>query len=228
MLFRLVRPVAVGLFVLAAACVLGCAGEESSDSAAPEAEATPGATGLPSTTPPPGALGAAPGAPGPGATLRDEYMAVQQRLNSLQQQAMQDTVLQQEYAALEATVEAQMKAADPKLEERRARMMELQGEMAAAQQAGEEEKLQELLEEGTSLQNLLRQTQEQTMALEDVQAAMTGFRDKVLAQMAKIDPEAPALVERANAIGEQLAAAGPPAPGAAPPAGAATPGATGE
>ena len=143
---------------------------------------------------------------------------------------MQDSVLQQQYAALEAMVEGQMKAMDPELDEHRARLMELQGEMAAAQQAGEDTKLQQLLEEGTSLQGLLRQTQETTMGQDDVQAAMTEFRDKVLAEMEKIDPEAPALVERANAIGEQLsAAAGPPAPGAVgPPAGTADPGSAGE
>jgi hypothetical protein len=96
--------------------------------------------------------------------------------------------------------------------------MELQGEMAAAQQAGEEQKMQELLQEGTTLQGLLRETQEQTMAQENVQKEMTGFRDKVLAQMEEIDPEAPELVERANALGEQLTAAAGPAPGAVPPA----------
>jgi len=219
MSFRFPRPLAAGLTALAAASVLGCAGENT-----PESQVPPADPGLPATSPAP--------FPGSGDDLRSEYAAVQQRLNGLQQQAMQDTVIQKQYAELEAMVETQMKAADPELEQRRTRLMELQGEMGAAQQAGEDDKLQALLEEGTAIQGLLRQTQQETMALEEVEAKMTAFREAILARMAEIDPEAPKLVDRANELGEQLtaaaAAAGPPAPGGAPSTGSAPPETSGE
>jgi hypothetical protein len=202
----------VGLTVFAAVQLLGCAGEDAS-----QTESQAPAPGLPSTSPAP-----LPGpGGGPGGDIRTEYAALQQRLNGLQQQAMQDSVLQAEYATLETIVEAHMAAADPKLAERRDRMVQLQQEMGAAQQAGEEEKMQGLLEEGTALQEMLRQVQQETMAREDVQEKMTAFRDHVLEKMTEIDPEASKLVDRANEIGEQLSAAGPPAPGGAAPGGPA-------
>lgn len=222
MSFRSLRPAAAGLIALAALTFLGCAGEKS-----PDTEATSAETGLPATTPAP--------LPSPGGDPRAEYDALQQRLNSLQQQAMADTTIQQAYAALEAMVEGKMAVADPELAEHRDRLTELQGEMGAAQQAGEETKLRELLEEGTALQGILRQTQQETMAREDVQAAMMEFREKILAKMTVIDPEAPKLVERANALGAQLSAAamgmpgGPAAGGdAAAPGDTTAPGDTGE
>jgi hypothetical protein len=207
MSFRSLRPAAVGLLAVAAIALSGCGGEKSSESGAPPSEAPPSdaGAGFPATTPPP--------IPAPGGDPRAEFAAIQQHLNGLQQQAMQDSVIQSEYAALEAMVEGKMAVADPELAEHRGRLASLQGEMGAAQQAGEDDKLRELLEEGTALQGLLRQVQQDTMAREDVQAAMVAFRDKVLAKMTAIDPEAPKLVERADSLRAQLTAAPMGVPG---------------
>lgn len=207
-MFRSFRPAAACLAALAAASLLGCNQKDASQGDASSAVAE---SGLPSTAGAP--------LPIPSDDPRAEFNALQQRLNGLQQQAMQDTVLQAAYAELDSMIEEKMAAADPQLTEHRARLQAIQGEMAAAQQAGEEEKFNTLLAEGTAIQGQLRQVQETTMAHEDVVAGMESFRTRIMAKMTEIDSTAPAMVERAEAISAQARAAmeGPPAaPGTEP------------
>jgi hypothetical protein len=138
--------------------------------------------------------------------LQQEFMSLQQRLGGIQQQAMQDTTLQREYAALDAFIEQGMAASDPQLAQERNRLGAIRGEMSAAQQAGDEAKFQALMQEGTTLQGRLQKLQQDTMQREDVQQKMAALRDRMIARMAAIDPQTQALVQRADAIGAQLAA----------------------
>lgn len=194
---RTIRPAAVFLGVLAVVLVLGC-----NEEAAQKTQETAG--GMPATG----------GAPAPGGmtqatatdSLRAEYMNLQQQLNQLQQQAMQDSVLQKEYADLQEFVDEKMKAEDPKLQEHRDRLGAIQQEITAAQQAQDDEKFQALLQEGTALQDQLRTLQTDTMALEEVKSRMDAFREKFLAKMTELNPKAQEMVDRANEISEKLSA----------------------
>ncbi|MGQ0720453.1 MAG: hypothetical protein ACT4PE_02640 [Candidatus Eiseniibacteriota bacterium] len=145
--------------------------------------------------------------------LQQEFMSLQQRLGGIQQQAMQDTTLQREYAALDAVIEQGMTASEPQLAQHRSRLDAIRDEMSAAQQAGDEAKFQALLQEGTTLQGRLQKVQQDTMQRADVQEKMGALRDRMIAKMAVIDPQTPALVQRADAIGAQLAAGSGPPPG---------------
>jgi hypothetical protein len=144
--------------------------------------------------------------------LQQEFMSLQQRLGGIQQQAMQDTTLQRDYAALDAMIEQGMTAAEPQLVQHRSRLDAIRGEMSAAQQAGDEPKFQALLQEGTALQGRLQKVQQDTMQREDVQQKMNALRDRMVARMTQIDPQTPALVQRVDAIGEQLRAGAGAAP----------------
>lgn len=206
-MFRQFRPAAVGLVTLAAASLPACSGDDSQ----PVQDTAGG-----------GAPSPALGTPLPTSpdSLRAEFMGLQQRLNGIQQQALQDSVLQDGYAKIQTMVEEAMATADPQLTEHRDRLGAIQQELDAAQQAGQSDKLQPLIEEGTSIQNRLRQVQQEALALEEVKTKMDAFRETVVARMAEIDPEAPAIMDRANAIAEQLNARAI-APGTAEPGGPA-------
>lgn len=171
--------------------------------------------------PPQDAPSALPGAPGqePPDPLQAEYATLSQRLSSIQQQAMADSSLQKEYAALEAFVEGAMMATDPELPAHRERMGSLQAELSSAQQAEDQEKMQELVQEGTALQVKLQQVQATTMQQEDVATRMAAFREHMIARMSAIDAETPTMIARSDEIAAQLRG---PAPGAAAGAGTGT------
>lgn len=196
-------PAAALLGVLFAALAVGC--NQESTQGKEGAPGTGAGAGMPSTLP--GPMTATD-------SLRTEYTNLQRQLNGLQQQVMQDSTLQADYDALKTFVDAKMAAADPQFEAHRDRLGALPQEMAAAKDAGDNDKLQALITEGNELQAQLQKLQQETMALEEVKAKMDAFRDEMLAKMTKIDPKAKDMIDRANAISEQLqaqAAAPPPA-----------------
>jgi len=192
---RHLRSVAVrfGALVILAA-LSGCS---SKDAAPPEGSdasppaATPGGDGAPATL---------------ADSLRAEYQTIQQRLNGLQQRALQDSVLQADYAALESLIEKGMGNADPQLGEHRDRLGAIQQEMGMAQQEGDQEKFRTLLDEGNTIQSGLMKVQQETLEREDVKTAMDAFRERLVDRMKELDPEAAALMDRANGIAEQLRA----------------------
>lgn len=164
-----------------------------------------------SDMPPPAAV-----IPGTPAELRAEYAALQQGLSRLQQQALQDSAVAKQLAALEEEVNRRMTAADPTVPGKIDRLDHIQAEVNAAQAAGDSEKIQALVQEGTNLQLELRQLRGQTLADEEMEPRMEAVRTAVLAKMTELDPDAQKNMDRANAISAQLRAdappGGPPAP----------------
>jgi hypothetical protein len=210
---RFFRPAGAGLLALVVAFAPGCSGNTSRDAGetagSAGADAAPPATSGPAL--PPSASSPSSSSP---MDLRTEYTNLQQRLNGLQQKAMQDSVLKGQYDALEKTLETRMAAADPQLSAHRDRLAAIQQEMTAAKQAGQDDKFQSLLKEGTTIQNGLRQVREDAMTVEEVKTSMSAFRDSILAHMTALDPEVPTMVKRANDIAAQLRSGTAPPPGA--------------
>lgn len=191
-------------FRIALACLaattltVGCSG--SDDGSADGASSDPAGGAM--QTPPPGNPPAmAPGgATNPQAELMAEYQQIQQRLSALEQQAMADSSLMQQFTALEADIQAAMATIDPEFEAKQEKLSELRQSMQAAQQSGDQAAMQAIAQEGQALEQGLQQLQASVLAQEEIAAKVTAFRDGVQSRMAEIDPEAPELIERAHDI----------------------------
>lgn len=192
-------PIALIAAVLVAAGMMACA------------EETPPSDSAPGT----GAGAAAPGTAMPSlpsdqsvSALQSEYIGIQNRLGPLQQKAMQDSVLQKEFLELQEATEDAMLALDPQIPQHRALLDSLQGELQTANQAGDQETVQAILQQGNALQAKLEQTRSQAMQQDSVFTKMTAFQDRVVERMTELDPEAPALIDRATAIASQIRGSG--------------------
>jgi len=142
--------------------------------------------------------------------LQNELRTLQTRLNDLRQRVLTDSTTAAEFQQLEAAITAAVNRLDPGASAARARLAELNGELAAAEAAGDQTKMQELLQEGMNLQTTLRSTQNRALSEPELGAQMQTFQDKVVAEMTKLDPETPAMLARATEITEIFQSASPP------------------
>lgn len=122
-----------------------------------------------------------------------EIQQIQQRLEPIQQEALQDEELAAQLASLQTRVTAAMQEESG---EALARMESLQEEMAVAQEAGDEERMQALMMEGQSLQQELQAAQAEVMARPEISEPVEEFEAAQRARMIEIDPEAEELLER--------------------------------
>ena len=210
--------IAIGIALLVALTLSHGACSNSGDGAQETGEAAYPPSG---TTPPP--QGSQPPAGFPSQdmdgrnALMTEFQTIQQQLGQLQQQALTDAKLQENYATLQGHIEDAMLAADPNYAEKENRLEALRQEMAVAQQSGDQEAMQKVSEEGMALQGQLQQLQSNVVQDEKIAGEMEEFRLGVDAKMKVLDPEAPKLIERVNEIATILQ--GGPVAGEAPPSG---------
>lgn len=174
----------------------------------------------PDAAPPQGAPGQ-PALPDSVQEMIQEYQELQNRLGSIQEQAIeQNEELQEERDQLQETVEDAMREARPGVDEDLERMEELQEEMTAAQEAQDREAMMQLSSEAQQLRMDLQEAQSQALENPDVQDEIEAFQDHLMEEMAQVDSETEDLVARLDTLTEQLQEiqqAGPGgAPGAAP------------
>lgn len=136
--------------------------------------------------------------------LTSELQQVNRQLAGIQQRAMQDPELQQEQADTEETVIAAMTELDPEAQEKIDRIEELQGEVRAAQEEGDQQEIGSLLQEQRQLQQSLQQTQARAMRQEDVAASIESFRESLVAAMMEVDPQTEELLERQEELQAEL------------------------
>jgi len=144
------------------------------------------------TTPAP-----APAAP---AAAANETAQLQARLGQLQQQAMADPSLKPAQDSLTAAVNGGMAKLDPAAPGKVARAAALQGEVAAAQSANDNAKLNALAAEAQQLQQYFAGIQPRVAALPEVQAARQAFTQRLFAKMKELDPNAQQYVDRLTAL----------------------------
>ena len=101
-----------------------------------------------------------------------------------------------------------MIAMDPELPAHRARLSQLGADLRVAEEAEDTEAVQKIMQEGNALQAQLQQAETRAIQQEDVAAKIAAFQERMSARMAELDPEAPALIERADEISNQLRAGG--------------------
>lgn len=139
--------------------------------------------------------------------LLTEIQAINGRLQELQQAALQDSALSTEQAALGESIRTTMTEADPTLEASMARVEELQAEAEAAQQRGDDARLNELGAEVRRIEVQFVQAQQQALANPELSAQLESFQTRLEAKMAELDPEAPQLIARFQQLQERLASA---------------------
>jgi hypothetical protein len=125
-----------------------------------------------------------------------EQQQIQARLQQIQARALQDPALQAAQDSIGDQLTATMERVDPTFKAQAARAEALKAEVAAAQQAGDNAKLNQLAAEAGQLQQGFATARER--ALQDPQMAerIQGFQQRIVAKMAELDPETQTLLAR--------------------------------
>jgi len=142
--------------------------------------------------------------------LVNELQVLDQQLTPVRTLALQDPEIQAQEQALIVEVDEVMERLSPGFLEARDRFEALRVEYGAAQQAGDQERLQTL---GTELQGLQAQIQgAQTAAAaeEDISEQIESFRQDLFDWMRAEDPSTGALLDRVVEITDELESMGPP------------------
>lgn len=137
--------------------------------------------------------------------LVDEFQQLQQRVSAVEQQAMeQSPALQQELADAQDAVIAAMIEIRPETQTDLERLEALEGEVRAAQQAQDADRMQTLMVEAVGLTERLNETQAQAMARDDVAQRLDAFQDNLMGQMVEIEPETETMIARMQEIAALL------------------------
>lgn len=139
--------------------------------------------------------------------LMMELQAIDQALGPIRERAMQDPELQRQQQELIARVEAEMERIHPGTAADRGRFDSLRSEFGAAQQAGEQQRVQTLGTELRELQTSLQETQAEAIEQTEIAEAIEAFRENLREKMREVDPQADSLLQRADVLGERLQAA---------------------
>jgi predicted nucleic acid-binding Zn-ribbon protein len=133
--------------------------------------------------------------------LIDELDSTQVRLEAIQQEAIEGSEeLQAEVTQIQQLVEATVLVIEPEYEQLAERFGELQQEAMAAQQAEDQAQIQRLMDEAQGIQMRLQSAQEQAFEREDVTQATEAYREKLVAEMTRIDSDTPDLMQRMDEL----------------------------
>ncbi|HEU0054715.1 MAG TPA: hypothetical protein VFQ39_16125 [Longimicrobium sp.] len=155
-------------------------------------------------------------APAPAAPAQDEAASIQQQLQGIQQRAMQDPALQAEAQAFSRDLLAIMTRLDPAVTQKTARATALRQEVAAAQQAGDNARLNQLATEAQELQAYFTTARERALTDSAGVARQQAFKEKVVEAMRKTDPRTDTLLARLDELQKGSAPAAPAQGGTAP------------
>ena len=135
-----------------------------------------------------------------------ELQQVQARLQPIHEEALRHPELQAAQAELTARIGAAMTKADPSTAERMARLQALIDRGKAAEAAGEEAALKEIAAEARQIQEHLQAAQLEAIRRPDIAPELEAFQAKLMERMVEVDPEAAALIERAQELDARLSA----------------------
>ncbi|CAN5662527.1 hypothetical protein BH23GEM11_BH23GEM11_02940 [soil metagenome] len=134
-----------------------------------------------------------------------ELEETQEKLGELQDRALAGSEsLQAEQVRIQGVVEAALRVVEPEYESLVTRFGELQQEAAAAQQAEDMAAFQAVMTEAERLQMRLQMAQAQAFERDEVDSAVTEYREQLLEEMERLDPEAPRMMERIEELAERL------------------------
>jgi hypothetical protein len=131
-----------------------------------------------------------------------EIQQIQQELEPIQREALADPVLAAQLEALQARIEASMRAQGPEVY---ARIDRFQDEVAAAEAAGDQERMQVLMMEAQGIQQEAQALQAAVFEQPDIKTSVEEFEAAHRARMIAIDPAAEELLNRMEALMAGLA-----------------------
>lgn len=156
-----------------------------------------------------GQAAADPSAPGMmGQEMDPEMMALmmeaqqlQEELSPIQQQAMESGELASQLEALQTRVETAMREANPELFQQ---MDELESDFMAAQEEGDEARIQEVGMQAQGVQMQLQQAQQALVDRPDIREAIDAYQEAQRAAMIQIDADSERIMDRLDEIMEQI------------------------
>jgi hypothetical protein len=148
--------------------------------------------------------GAVPGTTAPQQDMDPEMLSLmmeaqelQMRLQPIQAEAMQDEGLAAQLEEIQQRVESAMQDENPELFER---MQQLESDFMAAQEAGDQERVQEVTMEAQGLEGDLQALQSSVLDRPDIREPIDSFEAAQRARMIEIDPEAGDMMDRLDEI----------------------------
>lgn len=138
--------------------------------------------------------------------LIGELQQLQARLQPIQQQALQDPEIQAAQQALGAEIQEAMVEVDPETPEKMERLQELMVQAQAAQAEEESAAMTEIVSEARALEQQLQAAQAAAIQSPELAPRVEAFQDRLLERMVEVDPEAEALLDRAQELNARLAA----------------------
>jgi chromosome segregation ATPase len=138
--------------------------------------------------------------------LLREMQQVHTQLEGLQQQALQDPQLSAAQEELGEEIKVAMERIDPQMEQRLSRIEALEGEAASAHQAGNGERLQELMAEAQQIQQHFMNVQQQALEQPQIATKVDAFQTRLERRMVEMNPEAEGLINRFRELETRLMA----------------------
>ncbi len=133
--------------------------------------------------------------------LMAEAQELQQRLAPIEQEAMQDEALSSQLEQIQEQVETAMRNESPALFER---MDQLEAEFMAAQEAGDQERTQEIGMEAQGIEAELQAVQQDVLDRPEIRDPIEAFEEARRAKMIEIDSEAGEIMDRLQEIFEEM------------------------
>ncbi|TVP58918.1 MAG: hypothetical protein EA351_02590 [Gemmatimonadales bacterium] len=133
--------------------------------------------------------------------LMMEAQELQQRLAAIQDEAMQDEALAAQLTSIQDEVEAGLREEAPEL---LAQMEEYEAEYMAAQEAGDQERVQAIAMEAQQAQMEIQAAQQSVLSRPDIAESIDDFEEAQHARMIEIDPEAREILDRLDEIRAQM------------------------
>lgn len=122
-----------------------------------------------------------------------EIQQLQQQLEPIQREALQDQELAAQLEALQVRIDASMREAGPDVF---ARIDQFQEEVAAAEAAGDQERMQTLMMQAQGIQQEAQALQATVFEQPEIRASVEEFEAAHRERMIAIDPESEALLDR--------------------------------
>ena len=160
--------------------------------------------------------GMSPGMPPNMPPEQMERFQLSQKLQALQQRALEDPAIAKKQRATLDRVEAAIIAHDKSLEPAVKRVREIEMEMKAAQKAADVAKAQTLMQEVGTLMQKLMPAQQAVMGNPELVAAMKSFEKEVEAKMNELDPTANEMIMKLQAMARPQMRLPGPKPSAPP------------
>lgn len=136
-----------------------------------------------------------------------EFQGLQQRLDSIQQEALAaNPALDERRQAVEQFVNETMLESHPGIESSMERLPELRDELVEAREAQDTTRLRRIVEEGQAIQARLGEARAATLRQDAVEERIQSFREDLLVAMKEVDPSTDQVMTRMEELAAELQA----------------------